>query len=102
MEVIRDKSGRIIQRSRNLRGIHEYVGKNLIKVLSISETGVAGYLSGKLCILFDNGASYETNFADFNVLQDCVRRWRNVYGAPLMVNGKDCGKVEYNNPALTA
>lgn len=90
MNVIRDRNGNIIQRSQNLAGIRRYVGKHAVKVLSI--TGLQ-YEAGKLCILFENGASYETNFASFDVLRDFVARWRNVYGAPLIVNGVACGVV---------
>lgn len=99
MNVIRDRDGNIIQRSRNLRGIREYISHNLIKKLNICEVGS---YEGQLSILFDNGASYETNFASFAVLKDCVRRWRNVYGAPLLVNGMGCGKVSYKNESLAS
>lgn len=97
MPEIRDKDGCVIQRSQNLAGIHRYVSNHIIKVLSVDEIAEG---EGKLCILFDNGASYETNFASFVVLKMHVRQWRNVYGAPLLVNGKDCGKVSYKNEAL--
>jgi hypothetical protein len=100
--VIRDKDGNVVQRSRNLAGIRRYVGGHtppLIKVLAIDRIGVKN-LEGKLMILFENGNSYETNFGDFGVLAGFVARWRNVYGAPLRVNGEDCGKVSYDNPKL--
>jgi hypothetical protein len=107
MHVIRDRDGNPIKTSRNLRGIREYVGKNLIRVLSVDPIKCQTLASvndttgeGKLCILFDNGASYETTFASYSVLKSFVRRWRNVYGSPLCVNGKDCGTVSSNNPAL--
>ena len=35
----------------------------------------------KLSILFENGCSFETNFASYTVLNGFVRRWRNVHGA---------------------
>jgi hypothetical protein len=90
MNVIRNKDGEVIQRSRNLAGIRRFVGSRLIKVLAVDriEDG-----EGKLMILFENGDSYETNFASFTVLADFVRRWRNVYGAPLLIGGKDAGMV---------
>jgi hypothetical protein len=85
MEYIRDADGHIIKRSNNLRGIREYVGHNIIRVLSIDRIG---QWEGKLCILFENGASYETNFACFDVLKGFVQRWRNVAGCPLLVEGQ--------------
>lgn len=97
-EVIRDKDGKIIQRSRNLRGIREYVGQHLIKRLSIDELP---HQEGKLCILFDDGASFETNFASFVCLTISLRQWRNCYGANLWIDGKDRGQVYFDNFWLT-
>jgi hypothetical protein len=94
MLVIRDRDGSAVRQSRNLRGIRTYVGKNLVKVLAIDRLANG---EGKLLILFDNGHSFETNFADYTVLRDFVRRWRNVYGAPLRVNGKDAGIIKALN-----
>jgi hypothetical protein len=97
MEVIRDQNGEPIRTSHNLRGIREYVSHNLIRVLAIDLIGKG---EGKLMILFEGGASYETNFCDFDVLRDFVRRWRNVYGSPLLVNSSDCGIINYQNVML--
>lgn len=44
--------------------------------------------------------TWEHGFKSFSVLQWVVRNWRNLYGAPLFVNGQSAGKVEYSNPAL--
>ena len=90
MQVIRDRDGNVIGRSRNLRGIRRYVADHIITTLAIDELPQG---EGKLCILFDNGASFETNFASYTVLRDFVRRWRNVYGAPLVINGFPAGEV---------
>jgi len=90
MEQILDRDGNVIQTSRNLAGIRRYVGTHLIKKLDVCQIG---QWEGQLSILFDDGASYQTNFASFAVLFDFVRRWRNVYGAPFSVNGKDVGVV---------
>ncbi len=95
--IIRDKNGNPIQSSRNLRGIRAYVSNHAIDTLAIDRLPSG---EGKLMILFRDHSSYETNFADFTVLRDFVRRWRNVYGAPLMVNTQECGKVSYSNNYL--
>lgn len=55
---------------------------------------------GFLRIDFMNGDYFETTFADFGVLMHALRNWRNLYGAPLVVDGKHRGKVAYGNPAL--
>lgn len=97
---IRDKDGNVVQESRNLRGIRRYVGgfrPPIIKKLAIDE--IDG-LSGKLCILFENGNSFETNFMSFAVLAGFVRRWWNVHGSPLLINGQDAGVVSSTHPRL--
>ena len=99
MMCIRDRDGHVISKSRNLAGIRRYVGGHtppLIKVLDVSEIGDK---EGKLCILFENGSSFETNFASYSVLKGFVNRWRNVHGAPLTVNGQHAGVVSAHNPA---
>ena len=98
MMFIRDRDGNVISQSRNLAGIRRYVGGHtppLIKVLDISEIGAG---EGKLCILFENECSFETNFASYSVLKSFVSRWRNVHGAPLTVNGQPAGVVSTSNP----
>ncbi len=100
--AIRDKDGAVIGRSRNLAGIRRYVSKHSVRTLAIHKLDVQGMTpDGWLRILFDDGASYETVFASFEVLRDFVRRWRNVYGTPLLVNGAEAGEVGMNNPALS-
>jgi hypothetical protein len=99
MLVVRDRDGKVISKSRNLAGIRRYVGEPVrpsIKVIDVSQIGDG---EGKLCILFENGCSFETNFASYPVLKDFVKRWRNVYGSPLSVNGQPAGVVSSHNPA---
>ena len=98
MQVIRDRDGNVICKSRNLGGIRRYVGGHtspLIKMLDVSEIR---HEEGKLCILFENGSSFETNFASYSVLKGFVNRWRNVYGSPLTVNGQPAGVISRHNP----
>jgi hypothetical protein len=98
MMCIRDRDGHVISKSRNLAGIRRYVGGHtppLIKILDVSEIGDK---EGKLCVFFENGYSFETNFASYSVLKAFVSRWRNVYGAPITVNGQPAGVVSARNP----
>ena len=88
MQVIHDKDGNVIHRSRNMRGIQRYVSNHYIKVLSVDR--LSGE-QGKLCILFEDGSSYEQGFASFTCLCWIVARWRNVQGAHLLLNGKESG-----------
>jgi hypothetical protein len=104
-EVIRDRHGNPIHRSRNLAGIRRYVAgctryqhNQIIKTLAIDAIGMGW--EGKLSIVFDDGSSYETNFASYFVLLGFVKRWRNVRGAPLVVNGQSWGTVRPDHPAF--
>ena len=98
MEVIRDRDGNVISRSRNMRGIRRYVSDRIIKRVAIGEIGNR---EGKLMILFEDGSSYETNFASWGVLRQTVRQWRNLYGAPLQYcDTHDAGTVHYYNMYL--
>lgn len=51
-------------------------------------------------MLFENGSSFEVNFASFGVLKQFVSNWISIYGSPLRVNDADCGTVSFDNPAL--
>lgn len=97
LNVIRNQDGRVIRSSRSQRGIREYVGSHSIKTLAINELADS---SGKLCILFVNGSSFEMNWASFDVLRSSLLRWRNCYDAPLLVNGNAAGKVSKDNETL--
>lgn len=94
---ILDRHGNVVSESRNLRGIRAAVGRQHVKLVSIQHRPDQ---QGELYIEFDNGNHFTTDFADFSVLKDAVRNWRNLYGARLQVDWKNVGKVEYRNPAL--
>ena len=96
METIRDRDGNAVQRSRNLAGIRRYVSTHIIERLAVDMTSNG---CGMLSILFDNGCSFQTSFADYSGLTDLVRRWRNVLGSPLLVNGWPAGEVSKDCPA---
>lgn len=83
MKVIRNHNGDIIQTSRNLRGIREYAGKHAAAKVSCSKLANGG----RLCILFDNRSSFETDFASYDILVGFVKRWRNVSCAEISFLG---------------
>lgn len=97
MLVIRDRYGNFVSESRNLRGIRQAVGREAVSLVAIESRSTG---EGDLHIGFQNGNRFRTDFASFDVLKDAVRRWRNLYGASLVVDGKREGKVGYGNPAL--
>lgn len=90
------KDGEPIQQSKNLRGIRQYVGQHLVAFVELKQRLHAGML----CIVFDNGATFETEFASFTVLKNTVSNWRNLYDAPLKIDGHDCGEVSHHNHLL--
>jgi hypothetical protein len=103
-------AGDVVGTSRNLAGIRRLVSKKLIKELEIGRKEVMlgegtpkseVVSDGILRILFTDGTRYATDFASYSVLKNFVRQWRNVYGAPLIVEGVPRGKVDYKNEALS-
>lgn len=96
MLYILDEHGNIVSQSRNLRGIREAVGKRPVTAVHIM-SGKHG--RGILRIDF-NGHWHMSEWASYEVLRDSLRRWRNLYGAPLWVDGFRAGKVGYWNEAL--
>lgn len=97
METIYDRHGEPLHTSKNLAGIRRYVSNNIVSVIELIPLGKSGAL---LSMHFDDGAFYTTQFASYSVLLDFVRKWRNVYGAALIVDGLQAGKVESKNPYL--
>lgn len=43
---------------------------------------------------------WNDSWCSYSVLKWALRNWRNLYGAPLFVDGEPAGKVDYRNPAL--
>lgn len=96
MVEIRNKKGDVISTSRNLAGLVRKFGREPVKVIGISPI-VDG---GKLMVLFRNGDSCETNFADYNVLCHWLGNRRNLRGVPLVIRGQKWGKIGPDNLAL--
>jgi hypothetical protein len=97
--LIRDRDGSIIGRSRNLAGIRKYVGGRSAPIIKILDVSHVGQWDGMLSIMFEDGTSFQTEFASYSVMVDFVRRWRNVHGAPLTIDGASAGVVSKTNPA---
>ena len=87
-EVVRDMHGNIIRRSRNLAGIRAHAARHAIKKIGVSRN-LDGSGGGRLCVLFVNGDSYETNFADYGVMcRHFLASRRSWYSVPLEICGK--------------
>lgn len=92
-----DEQGRVVRRSRNLRGIREYVSRMPVSHVMIQELDRG---EGGVKVMFTNNWYWTGRFACFGVLKWALRNWRNLYGAPLTVNGQPGGQVGYRNSAL--
>ena len=73
---ILDQDGRIINSSRNLRGIRDYINSGKDQILKSSITKLSDG-SGKLLILFESKNSFETNFNDYTILKDWIKNFKN-------------------------
>lgn len=102
MFQVKAKDGSVLSSSRNLRGIRTVAGRYVIEGLSIRHAQCGAYLDIQFEHVESNGryagATYHADFADFSVLCGFVAAWRNVYGAPLYIDGRKCGEVSRNNP----
>ncbi len=94
---IRDYKRKIISSSRNLRGIRRHLQWYNVRFVDISRVGMG---KGQLSILFDNGDTFQCNFASFSVLKETIRNWRNLYGVRLLVDGVASHIVCITNPKL--
>jgi hypothetical protein len=92
-----DESGRAVRKSRNLRGIREYVSQMPVQRVLIQELDKG---HGGIRVDFVNHWCWKGRFASFGTLKWALRSWRNLFGAPLIVNGTPSGTVGYRNAAL--
>lgn len=93
MNFIRDVNGNVLHRCQNLRAIRSYVNKHAVKAISIDQVGER---EGQLSILFVNGSSFQTNFADYNILLRYVSMWKNLRGCVVKLGNKEV-KLTHNN-----
>lgn len=113
MVEIKNKTGKVVQRSQNLRGLREWSGKysaTLVeiwpvwdsKALKVDPSKPRSFIGcdGRMRVTFWNGTVCECDWASFTVLCESLIRWRNLYGVPLKVNGKDAETVQYRNVEL--
>jgi len=83
--VIYGAGGHVVRRSRNLAGLREHCGKYVAQEVAVTKHADGTAL---LFVLFANGDWCETTFASYSVLKYVLRKWRNLYGTPLRINGE--------------
>ena len=67
------KNGKVVSRSRNLRGLIAYAGKHFVQTVYIRRVPQGGLLY----IAFNDGAEVRTDFADYTVLEAFILRRLN-------------------------
>ena len=99
MHEIRDKSGAVAARSRNLRGIRAHASKRPVKAVYVRrcDDGTA-----ELTLLWHNGDLATVPFASFRVLLKTLSNWRSIQGARLSIDGFYYGALERKNPLWTS
>lgn len=95
---IKNVDGNVISDCQNLRSLFRRAGKVIVEVVGIDRRDNG---QGKLYVRFADWSSCVCDWASFNTLREHVRRWRNIQGATLLVNGENVGTVSKDNPALT-
>ena len=73
---ILNQDGKVINSSRNLRGIRDYINSGKDQILKSSITKLSDG-KGKLLILFESKNSFETNFNDYTILKDWINNFKN-------------------------
>lgn len=84
------KNGKVIRKSKNLRGLRDYA--RISKVLHVKLTPY-GYkkLNGHLKVVYADGAASEAHFASYHIMVDWVRNRRSWYNAHIAYNGENLG-----------
>lgn len=80
-----EKAGRIVARSKNLRGVLDYGRRWGVARLELIELPEG---AGSLRVIFKDGATTRENFASWGVLRAWVNARRSWAGAALFVNGQ--------------
>ena len=81
---ILNQDGKVINSSRNLRGIRDYINSGKDQILKSSITKLSDG-SGKLLILFESKNSFETNFNDYTILKDWINNFKNYDKTTLII-----------------
>jgi hypothetical protein len=109
VRLIDGLTGVAVKRSRNLRGLREWVSRlqdgctvGRVSIYHNSTWKGSGVLRVEwhyhrlLCVRF----YCQVPFASYAVLCNSLREWRNLYGVELFINGKRSGFVAYDNAEL--
>lgn len=95
--VIYAPNGEVVSNADNLIQIRRWVSQNLVRKVVVTRRKKVG---AHLYILFDDEFYFKCNWASYAVLCGALRRWRNLYGAPIYAFTTPMGIVESKNHFL--
>ena len=98
MVEIKDRTGKVISSSKNLRGLIAHAGKITVEEVDIREYNAG---EGQLYVCFVNNDYCVTDFASFSVLKDWIQSRRGLQDAFFYVNGDYKGTLDKNNVYFT-
>ncbi len=93
VEILEAGTGKVISRSKNLRGILRHATKHGVREFGIMANNWPNDINcgGELMVTFGDNSSVATAFADFRVLTQWVAGRRSWRGARFWVNGHNLG-----------
>ena len=86
--LIIEKNGQIIRKSINLRGMLDYARISPVKRVELTPLDKA---SGRLRVIYDDGAVTSAHFASFKIMVDFVRNRRTWRCAEIVNYGENMG-----------
>lgn len=92
-----EKNGRIIRRSKNLRGIIDYARTSPASRVELTPQGVT---RGRVRVIYADGAVTSAQFNSYRIAVDWVRRRRIFGAASVIYYGPDFGY--FTKPGLIA
>lgn len=96
-EVI--KGGRVIRRSRNLRGMRDYARTSPVACVEVGRSP-GNRTNGQLTVTYADGAYCTAHFASYHVMVDWVRTRYSWRGARRVMRDEDMGYL--TKPGLIA
>lgn len=87
-DITINKGGRVLHRSRNLRGMLDYARVSNVIRVDLAEDGP---VRGVLTVEYADGAISSVTFASYHIMIDFVRNRRTWRDAKIVFNGPNVG-----------
>ena len=95
--VIVDREGHALYSSADFACVRMYASRVGIDVVAIDQEA---HGTGRLSILFNDGAVVDHDVTSFTLLKVFIRNWPNAHGISLVYNCGYAGRVTFDNPYL--